>query len=217
MKPKILLCLAIVLSGGVFGCKGLHIPSPPSADDVREWAGFPADFQLQATSGPMRDKDPQTQSMIGKPIWDYYYENPKRSLVAFEIIVCQSGTLWGTNRTQAPQKVEKQIALMRSLKSPGNGDKVDEVFKKTAFQIIPLSNGHKAYFTMLGFGPGGIGLAGFCYERDYDLLVMEDFSTDDGPPENRMKNPISPTNDLPVVFGKVEAFLAGQQNARSKP
>jgi hypothetical protein len=205
----------------MFGCKPRHIPSPPSADQVREWAGFPAGFQLQATTEAMTNSDAERNSTFGKPIWACAYENPKRSLVSFEILVCQSGTLWSTNRTQAPKTVEKQIALMRSMdaKSPDElrADSDGSKFSNKAFQIIPLPNGRKAYFTMLGFGPGGTGLVGFSYERDYDLMVMENFDAEDVPVEERMKNPISPTNDLPVFFGKVEAFLDAQQNVRSKP
>jgi hypothetical protein len=221
MKPKILLCLALVLIGGVFGCKPRHIPSPPSADQVREWAGFPADFQLQATAQSMENNDAETQSMLGKPIWAFSYDNPKRSLIEFQITVCQSGTLWGTNRTQAPKRVEKQIASMRSLEinsgAEFKADSSDHAFFTNAIQILPLPNGHKAYFTVLGFGPGGTGLVGFCYERDYDLIVMEDFENEDVPVEERMKNPISPTNDLPVLFGKIEKFLDAQPNMQRKP
>ena len=74
MNPKIILCLALVLSGGVFGCKPRHIPSPPSADQVREWAGFPADFQLQDTSESMTNNDAERKSIFGKPIWAWAYE-----------------------------------------------------------------------------------------------------------------------------------------------
>jgi hypothetical protein len=159
--------------------------------------------------------------MIGKPIWVFSYENPNRSLITFEIRACQSGTLWGTYRTQAPKSVEKQIASIRSLETQSGekfkADSHQDKFFTNAIQIRPLPNGHKAYFTILGFGPGGTGLVGFCYERDYDLIVMEDFENEDVPVEERMKNPIRPTNDLPVFFGKVEAFLDAQQNVRSKP
>ena len=48
-------------------------------------------------------------------------------------------------------------------------------------------------------------------------MAMENFDAEDVPVEERMKNSISPTNDLPVLFGKVEAFLDAQQNVRGKP
>ncbi len=125
--------------------------------------------------------------------------------------VCQRGTLWGTNRTQAPKIVEKQVALMQTLKSLNESSKEE-------FQVIRLPNGGKACFTVLGFGPGGTGLCGFSYERDYDLMVTEDFDAEnDLPAEKQMKNPISPTNNLPVLFGKIETFLDAQANVRSKP
>jgi hypothetical protein len=203
MNPTMILFLALILSGGLLGCKPRHIPSAPNAEQVGEWAGFPAGFQLHAASEAMRHGDVESQSIMGKPIWEYSYKNSKRSLVSFEIVVCQRGTLWGTNRTQATKTVEKQVARMRSLKE------LDKELKK-AIQIILLANGRQAYFTVLGFGPGGTGLVGFSFERDYDLMVTEDFDADVDEPEKRMKNPISPTNDLSVFFGKVETFLEAQ-------
>ena len=52
---------------------------------------------------------------------------------------------------------------------------------------------------------------GFSYERHYDLMVMEDFSTEHGvAADKQIKHPVNPTNDLPVIFGKVETFLEEQ-------
>jgi hypothetical protein len=175
---------------------------------VREWVGFPAGFQLQATSESITNAARDSLAAWGKPVWGYTYENRNRSLVRLEIAVFQSGTLWGTNRTMMPKEVEKQIARMRSLGLPDG----DEFFR--LYQVAPLPNGDAAYFTVMGFGPGGTGLGGFAYERDYDLLVMEDISADYDEPERRMKNPISPTNDLPVLFRQVAAFLDAQANGR---
>jgi hypothetical protein len=239
MKPKLILCLALVLSGGLFGCstnppvaetrvfdypsgvtnenvlpglgKSFSIPFPPNANQVGEWAGFPADFQLQTTA----NQDEQSQSWFGKPIWGYMYENTKHSLVHFEIAVCQPGTLWGTNHTQLPQMLEQQVAKMQALKNPIGNDQKE---LQEMIQIITLPNGRKAYFSVLGFGPGGIGFVGFSYERDYDFMVTEICdASDDVAGEEQIKNPISPTNDLPIIFGKVETFLEAQQDVRSKP
>lgn len=202
-KTKLLLGLALVLGGAWLGCRARHIPSPPDVEQVRTWTGFPSDFQLQT----MTNEDHEAQSSIGKPVWDYTYQNTGKSLVSFGIAVFEHGTLWGTNRDRFPKVVEEQISKMRTLH-----DSSSEQSVKKMFQIVTLANGRKAYFTVLGFGPGGTGLAGFCYERDYDLLVTEDFDAeDDVPADKRMKNPVSPTNDLPVFFGKVAAFLEAQQ------
>lgn len=200
MNPKLLLGLALVLCGAWLGCRARHVPSPPNVEQVRTWAGFPSDFQLQTTT----NEDHEDQSFIGKPVWDYTYQNTGNSLVSFGIAVFEHGTLRGTNRDRFPKVVEQQISKMRTLH--------DSSSEQYAFQTVTLANGRKAYFTVLGFGPGGMSLAAFCYERDYDLLVTEDFDAeDDVPADKRMKNPISPTNDLPVFFGKVEAFLEAQQ------
>ena len=208
MKPKIRLCLALVLSGGLFGCGTRQIPSAPSAEQVRTWAGFPDSFRLQAKVETVTNQSKESKSMLGKLVWGCTYENPERSLVTLTITVSQPGTLWDTNHTQYPKHIEELVAKMRGLKD------LNEFSKKTD-QIVTLPNGHKAYFTVFGFGPGGEGLIGFCYERDYDLMVMEDFSTEHGvAPDKQIKNPVSPTNDLPVIFGKVEAFLEAQEKAR---
>ena len=104
---------------------------------------------------------------------------------------------------------------MQALKNPiGN----EQEGLQKMIQIITLPNGRKAYFSVLGFGPGGIGFVGFSYERDYDLMVTEvRDANDDVAGEKHIKNPISPTNDLPVIFGNVETFLEAQQNVRNKP
>jgi hypothetical protein len=81
---------------------------------------------------------------------------------------------------------------------------------------VVLPNSRKAYFTILGFGPGGTGLAGFCYERDYDLMIWENFAAENGVAEKQATPPVIPTNDLPVIFRKVEAFLQAQQKMREK-
>jgi hypothetical protein len=201
MSRAIMACLPLILSGGLPGCSTRHVPSAPSAEQVRAWAGFPEDFRLQAkVEFPANTSDEK----LGKPIWGATYENSERSLVSLGIAIYQRGTLWGTNHTQFPTIIEKQIEKMRTLKH------LDE-FSKKADQIVALPNGRKAYFTVLGFGPGGEGLAGFCYERDYDLIVTEDFSTEHGvPAKEQIKNPASPTNDLTIIFGKVEKFLQAQ-------
>jgi hypothetical protein len=203
MNSRIILFIALVSSGGLFACKPRPIPSPPNAEQVRAWAEFPAGFQLQTTSNSLSRQDKESQAMFGKPIWACEYKNAKRSLESFEIIVSQRGTLWGTNRTQMTKTVEKQIALMRPFKNR------DEDSKKL-FQIISLPNGRTAYFTALGFGPGGAGLVGFSYDSDYDLIVMENIDFDDVPVEMQMKNPVSPTNDLAGFFGKLEKYLEAQ-------
>lgn len=136
----------------------------------------------------------------GKVLWQRRYENRARSLVSFDIVLCEAGTLWGTNRTRAPKLVEEQAAKVQSLTNP------DEA--KRIFQVVTLADGRKAYFTVLGFGPGGTGLAGFAYGGAFDLLVLEDFDAeDDIPAEKKLKNPVAPTADLPDLFGKVQTFL----------
>jgi hypothetical protein len=201
MNRGITFCLALALSCVLSGCASPRIPAMPTADQVSSWAGFPGAFLLQTESVTNLGAEPS----FGKLIWGAEYKNPARSPVSLSISVFQPGTLWGTNRAAMPASIEKQIARMQQMKTRDD-------FLKNAFQIIALPHGRKAYFTVLGFGPGGIGLAGFSYGPDYDLMVTEDVDAEDGPPDvNRIKDPVSPTNDLPVVFGKVATFLGTQK------
>src|ERR1019366_7535796 len=116
MNPKTLLCLALALSGGLFGCSTRKIPSAPSAEQVRAWAGFPDDFRLQAKVETVTNQSNESKSMFGKLVWVCTYERPERSLVSLTISVSQPGTLWDTNHAQHPKIIEEQIAKMRALK-----------------------------------------------------------------------------------------------------
>jgi len=152
----------------------------------------------------MTNQSSESKSIFGTLFWIGTYENPQRSLVSLTISLSQPGTLLGTNQTRFQKMIEEQIAQTRISKD------VKE-FDKKAEQVITLPNGRKAYFSVFGLGPGGSGLIGFSYERDYDLMVMEDFSTEHGArAEEQIKNPVSPTNDLPVIFRQVETFLQKQ-------
>ena len=200
MKPKLLLCLALVLSGVLSGCKSTRVFIPPSAIQVGEWAGFPDNFQLNRISKPLTNNE---ASFCGKLMFDCHYENRARSLVTFEIEVFEPGTCWGTNRTVMTKLIEEYVAKKKpSAKT--------QSLLKDPFQIDTLPNGRKVYFAVLGITHGGGTLMGFSYGKNYDLMVLEDFAEDSRLPEEEMKQPVSPTNDLRVVFGKVKVFLDAQ-------
>jgi hypothetical protein len=200
MKSKPILCLALVLSGAFVGCKRHPIPSPPSAEQVRAWAGFPDGFRLETVSELATKGD---ESVLGNRLWGYVYENSHHSLVSFEVSIFEPGTLWGTNRAKATEAIEKGA---ERLKAPKFQDK-----RKDAIHIDVLPNGQKVYFALMGFGPGGSSAGAFCYEHNYDLLVSEEFNAQHGiPPEKKTRDRINPTNDLPVVFKKVKEFVDAQ-------
>jgi hypothetical protein len=165
---------------------------------------------LQAKVESVTNQSNESKSWFGKLVWGCTYENPQRSLVSLTITLSQPGTLWGTNHTRFPKMIEEQIAKTRISRE------VKE-FERNAEQIITLPDGRKVYFTTLGFGPGGETLAGFSYERDYDLIVTEDFSTENGFAEKQATPPAHLTNDLPAVFQQVRSFLQNQQSPRGKP
>jgi len=205
LKAGKLFFLTLALTGALFGCRARQAPVAPGADQVRAWAGFPEGFQLKAEKGDAAND----KSFFGKPIWEASYANTNRSLVTIGIIVCDSGTLWGANRAKVTKGIEDTMAKMAAIKNPEDSKTIEAM--KKSFSIVTLPNGQKAYFTVVGFGPGGTGYGAFSYERDYDLFVMEDFGADDVTPDKKMKNPVTPTNDVPTLFGKIEAFLEAQQ------
>ena len=110
MKPKLLLSLALVLSGTLGGCKRHPVPSPPSAEQVRAWAGFPDGFQLNTVSELTKGNE----SVLGN-LWGYVYENSDHSLVSFEVSLFEPGTLWGTNRAKATEAIEKGAEKLKAL------------------------------------------------------------------------------------------------------
>ncbi|MEY2465761.1 MAG: hypothetical protein QOD03_282, partial [Verrucomicrobiota bacterium] len=175
------------------------MPNPPSAEQVGKWAGFPESFKLNMASKPVTN----TEAVFGHPAWVCRYENAKQSLTSFTIMFFEPGKLFGAKRTVWIKLVEETVARKRM-----NG--ASESLLENPFQIVVLPNGRKVYFTMLGITHGGGTLMGFCYERNYDLLVLEDFAEDDRLPEKRMQQPVTATNDLHVVFAKVKTFLDAQ-------
>jgi len=208
MKPKLILGLALVLSGGLLGCSTTAKPrakantlNPPNAELVGKWAGFPEGFKLNMVFEPVTN----TEAVFGHPTWVCRYENAEQSLTSFRIMFFKPGMLWATStrRTQMSNLIEDAVAKKR-LKATSKS------LLEIPFQTVTLSSGRKQYFMCLGITHGGGTLAGFCFEPNYDLLVVEDFAEDSRLPEKAIKQPITATNDLRVVFGNVKAFLDAQ-------
>ena len=123
-------------------------------------------------------------------------------------MIFPAGTLWGTNHAKMAQNVEDAATKMRSIEGIRDRDR-SAILK--AIQVLSLPDGHKAYFFVMGVGPGGQVGGAFSYEQSYDLLVTEGFDAeDDMPIAKKITNPVNPTNDLPTVFLKIRASLAAQ-------
>jgi len=68
-------------------------------------------------------------------------------------------------------------------------------------------DGCKVFFTVMGFGPGGIGYGAFCTLSGgkYDLLVTHNVDNeDDMPQEQKLKNPAKPGKELSGIFALIE-------------
>jgi hypothetical protein len=69
----------------------------------------------------------------------------------------------------------------------------------------------------MGLGPGGAAFGAFTKLRDYDLLLFQFVSSeDDTPPDEKLKDPAQPTNELPDIFRKLEQHItkANQNEAK---
>ena len=63
-------------------------------------------------------------------------------------------------------------------------------------------------FNIKGFGPGGTLFEGFTSLPDCDLVVIQMVDAEDDKPDDRkLKDPATPTNELPAFFEKVEEYL----------
>ena len=94
--------------------------------------------------------------------------------------------------------IEKSIADLTAL--PENQEKI-------GIEILTRPDGRKAYVSLMGFGPGGVGYWAFSTLPGgaYDLLVMSISDSEHGlPSDQRLLNPALPTASLSTVFQKVE-------------
>jgi len=96
MKPKLILCLALVLSGGLFGCSTLHSPVASTgikncinkfqmidADNGWIWADDTNGFHLlHTTNGGQAWADVTPQSFTNR-VWDCQFPKPQLAWISF--------------------------------------------------------------------------------------------------------------------------------------
>ena len=212
MKAFLLILFATTIAS-VFG-----EPSPPSAEQVEEWAAFSKPVHLSA----VRLEDTHTtviatnnikvlirdkREKIGDEIWSVGYESKKETLSSYNITLCKAGTLFGNNRAEMERRIGEQVEKFKELvqKVPGQeGEK-----RAKSIQIETRPDGRKVYFTVLGYGPGGAGLGGFTTIGEYDVFMGETIDFQDVPQEQRVENPAKPATALLDIFKKLELYLAG--------
>ena len=189
--------------------------TPPSAESVKTWAGYPQDFELNREQILQGDF-----TKLGDPIWIYFYQNKSHSLESYVIAVFKPGSLWSkpsnlwkADRSNTLQIIEDQVRKSASL---------HDDFYKDMIRIETAPSGRKTYFTILGFGPGGTIIGGFSFLPKYDLLVTKIFDgEDDMPNEKHMKNPVKSPVRFPDFFKLAESAISetkkSEQGAAANP
>lgn len=91
MNPKLLLALALILGGGLLGwhiARRHHTEvflerlQPPSADQVKKWAGFPEKSHLTLLTnfpGDVGHDNKSENNFMGRYKWLWIYEDRKGS------------------------------------------------------------------------------------------------------------------------------------------
>jgi hypothetical protein len=227
MKFKRFIYVGLVLGGSWFGCyiawqqyiksfaPRLH---PPSAEQVRKWAGLSESGHLIMTTltnvpsdsdvGFGYDIDP-----FGKFTSLWAYENCRQSSTSHVVIaVYTPGALLTTNRTafiDAFERINTKLKRELSAHPPPIGDNpgqdLEEMYKETAQVTMP--NGEKSYGFILGLSP-----ARFAFHRKFDVLVYEFVEPESYdvryPPAEKVDEVGGP--QFYELFTNVNAFLASQ-------
>ncbi len=168
-------------------------PSPPSAQMMMDWIAFSKPVHLSAEKSQGGDF-----AKWGEVVWVYGYFAKKQSLHCFFVGLYKAGTLFGKNRAEYEKKIEEGIEKTKDMQ----GD-----FSKH-FRIETRPDGRKVYFSPMGLGPGGVAFGAFTKLRDHDLLLFQFVSSeDDTPPDEELKDPAQPTNELPDIFRKLEQHI----------
>jgi hypothetical protein len=221
MKPKLILCLALVLSGGLLAW---HIARqqqakaflerlrPPSVDQVKKWAGFPESTHLtMLTNVPDDlgyDKDDADNS-LGKFKWFWTYEDRKGSnFTRVVIAVFEPGGFWPTKRAlliNASKQIYNKYSEQKHLDKENSENKEGEALAR---EMGPMTtpNGQKSYGMLMGLAPGR-----FALHPEFDVWACEyskPISYDERYPPADLT--AMPTNSFSEFFTNVDAFLTSQ-------
>jgi hypothetical protein len=222
MKPKLILCLALALSGGLFVCHiawQQHVQSflgrlrPPSADQVKKWAGFPENTHLtMLTNVPDHIWYGDDDIHLGKFKWFWAYEDRKGSnFTCLVIAVYEPGALWPTNRAKFMHSLKQSYKEIQKVQA--KEEKLPGVVAKEgvnmAQEILPITmpNGQKSYGFLFGLSP-----ARFAFHPEFDVLAYEDAepdSYDDRYPPADLT--ATATNSFSEFFTNVDAFITSQK------
>jgi hypothetical protein len=222
MKPKLILGLALAL---VVGLLGWHIARqqlakaflerlrPPSADQVKKWAGFPESAHLtMLTNVPddLRNDNNDVDNPLRKFKWLWIYEDRKGSnFTRVVIAVFEPGGFWPAKRALVIRASEQGYKTFSEQTHP---DKENAVYKEGeafARELGPMTmpNGQKSYGLFLfGYSP-----TRFAPHWEFDLLAGAYTKPDSYdkryPPADLTE---VGTNAFSKFFTNVDAFLTSQ-------
>ncbi len=182
---RLLLALALLLP-----LAALHAqtnPAAPSADAVREWAGFPADFVLKALPTSAAEIK-QNVALWGQPVWMWRYENPDATLVSYTVGLFAPGTLWGSKRAMLT-----------------NNAQIQNTQGGTEGHIEYRPDGRQVYFTVLGTNMSGSMTVAFTFLPLGDLLVVQNIAAPS--PAHPIAAPVAPAKHLSQIFMRVEGAM----------
>jgi len=221
MKPKIILCLALVLSGGLVVCHiawQQHVQfflerlRPPSTDQVKKWAGFPESAHLTMLTNVPDDFgffNVDGDNPFGKSKWLWFYEDRKGSnFTRVVIAVFEPGGFWPKKRAliiKASEQVYKTFSEQKHLDKENSENKEVEALARELGPIT-MPNGQKSYGMLMGLAPGR-----FALHPEFDVWACE-YTEPDSYDERYPPADLTEvgTNAFSKFFTNVDAFLTSQ-------
>jgi len=215
MKFKRFIFIGLILGAGLFVCSiTAQQPSqsllarlhPPSAGQVKKWAGFPETAHLT-----LLDKFPDDfardynngDNETGKFKWCWIYEDRKGSNYARVVIaVFEPGGFWPAKRASLIEDSERNHKWFSEQKNPGSDF---QAFAR-AMKPVTMTSGQKTYGFLLGIVP-----ARFALHPEFDLIASEYTAPivydKHHPPEDLVE---MGTNSLAELFTNLDLFLTSQ-------
>jgi len=222
MKFKRFILIGLILGAGLLGwpmARQLYAQSlleklrPPSADQVKKWAGFPDDSHLTLLTqipDDLKSNFTNEDNPFGKFKLLWAYEDRKGSNFARVVIaVFKPGGFMTAKRSSAIKMSEQFSKLytdQKQLGKKGSPDNEVEIFERELSPMI-MPNGQKSYgFGLLFPFPGR-----FAMHQEFDVFACEygmPISIDESrPPADLVKGG---TNIFSACFTNVDAFLTTQ-------
>jgi hypothetical protein len=220
MKPKLILCLALVLSGGLFVCHiawQQHVQSflerlrPPSVDQVKKWAGFPESTHLTMLTNVPDDlgHDNNDDDSIGKFKWFWTYEDRKGSnFTRVVIAVFEPGGFWPTKRALIINASKQVYKKYSEQKHPDKENAVAKEGEAFAREMGPMTmpNGQKSYGMLMGLAPGRLAP-----HPEFDVVAWE-YTEPDSYDERYPPADLTEvgTNYFSEFFTNLDTFITSQ-------